>query len=83
MPSRRRVERPTDPAVGLSATRGTGGYRVPSLRGVGSRRMLTASGAVPNLEAMLDPAREAPGHPYGLDLEPEAREALLAFLRAQ
>ena len=72
----------TDPAVGLSATRGTGGYRAPSLRGVGERRLLTASGAVADLEELLDPRREARGHRFGWALSEAERAALLAFCRA-
>ena len=70
----------TDPAVGLSAERGTGRYRVPSLRGVGNRRRLFASGAAENVEAVLDPNRRISGHPFGLDLSDAERAELLAYL---
>jgi mono/diheme cytochrome c family protein len=70
----------TDPLVGESPERTTGRYRVPSLRGVGDRRRLTATGAVEDLHDMLDPARKSAGHVYGLDLGPDARADLLAYL---
>ena len=72
----------TDPRVGESADRGTGGYRVPSLRGVASRGALLHDASVPDLETLLDPARTQPGHAFGLSLTPEDRADLLAFLRA-
>ncbi|HTA21024.1 MAG TPA: hypothetical protein VK989_17145, partial [Polyangia bacterium] len=43
----------TDPALGLSPDRGTGFYRVPSLRGVGARPSLFHDGALPNVDALL------------------------------
>ena len=39
-------------------------------------------GAVPSLEVMFDPAREEPGHEFGLDLSESDRQALLAFLES-
>lgn len=72
----------TDPAVGLSSERGTGLYRVPSLRHVGDRRRLFASGDVDDLEMLLDPARTVAGHPFGLTLSADARAELLAYLRS-
>ncbi len=85
----------TDPTIGLSADRGTGTYRVPSLHGVGDRGPLLHDGTVPSLEALFDPGRQAssypsrlhgggavPGHPFGLDLVTADRDALVAFLRA-
>lgn len=83
----------TDPSLGLSADRGTGTYRVPSLHGVGTRGPLLHDGAAPSLAVLFDPARTSadyalrarapgaiPGHLYALDLTPEERAALLAFL---
>jgi mono/diheme cytochrome c family protein len=70
----------TEPSVGASSERGTGGYRVPSLRGVGDRSPLFASGSVRDIEELLDPARRAAGHPFGLDLESSDRTDLLHFL---
>lgn len=71
----------TDPTVGASPDRGTGSYRVPSLRAVGDRRRLFASGAVDDIDALLDPKREAAGHRYGLALDARERGLLLAYLR--
>jgi mono/diheme cytochrome c family protein len=71
----------TDPLVGRSPDRGTGSYRVPSLRSVGDRRRLFASGAVEDVADLLDPARKAQGHRYGLDLPAADRAALLSYLR--
>ncbi len=71
----------TDPAAGLSEDRTTGTYRIPSLRGVGDRAPLLASGQVPDLETLFDPARKAKGHRYGLDLPEDQRRDLIAYLR--
>lgn len=71
----------TDPLVGLSSERGTGAYRVPSLHGVGDRSPLFASGSVRDLGELLDPARRATGHPFGLDLPDAQRADLLHFLQ--
>ncbi len=82
----------TDPTLARSATRGTGSYRVPSLRGVGARRWLLHDGSVEGLDALLDPARLSdgyrgargagaiPGHVFGTDLPAAERSALRAFL---
>ena len=90
----------TDPALALTTRRGTGLYKVPSLRGLWYRGPLSHDGSVATLEDWLDPRRleddyvptgwigwgvehrAVPGHEFGLDLEPEEREALLAFLRS-
>jgi mono/diheme cytochrome c family protein len=85
----------TDPILGRSAERGTGYYRVPSLRGVGTRGPLLHDGTLPSLESFLDPGRLDPafgarlhgdgavgGHTYGLDLEEGQRRALLTYLHA-
>lgn len=71
----------TDPRVGESTERGTGAYRVPSLRHVGDRGALFASGSVRDLEELLSPQRAAVGHRYGVDLAPSERASLLAYLR--
>ncbi len=70
----------TDPSAGLSASRRTGLYRIPSLRGVGRTAPYLHHGAFDSLDAMFDPARDEPGHAYGLDLSEGEREALIAFL---
>jgi mono/diheme cytochrome c family protein len=83
----------TDPVLGLSADRGTGTYRVPSLHGVGTRGPLLHDGTVPSVDAMLDPSRltetfvqklhgagPVPGHDYGLDLTDRERRDLITYL---
>ena len=84
----------TDPTIGDSLVRGTGSYRVPSLRGVGLRALLLHDGSLPSLDAMFDPARTGagyaggvrpgavPGHVFGLELADSDRSALLAYLEA-
>ncbi|KIG14111.1 hypothetical protein DB30_07107 [Enhygromyxa salina] len=71
----------TDRAAGESPLRGTGYWRVPSLRGVGGNAPYLHHGAFATLESMFDPSRTEPGHRYGLDLQPHERAQLLAFLR--
>jgi mono/diheme cytochrome c family protein len=83
----------TDPRVGLSKTRGTGMYRVPSLRGVSTRGPLLHDASLTGLHDLFDPARTGPeyrggrhgpgavmGHTFGLDLTVDQRSDLLAFL---
>lgn len=70
---------PAARAIGESPDRGTGQWRVPSLRGVGSRRPLLASGEVPDLAALVDPARGGP-HAFGQALPAAERAELLAWL---
>jgi mono/diheme cytochrome c family protein len=70
----------TDPSVGLSPERTTGFYRVPSLRGVGDRRRLLATGDVDDLRALFDAQRTVPGHTFGLNLTSDEKEDLLAYL---
>jgi hypothetical protein len=73
----------TDPDLALRTRKGTGYYKVPSLKGVWYRGPLQHQGAVRTLEEWLDPARltRVPGHPFGLKLSLEDRRALIAFLR--
>jgi hypothetical protein len=83
----------TDEALGLSPDRGTGMYRVPSLRGVGTRGPLLHDASAPGLDAFFDPSRvdagftggraggPIPGHPWNLALSADDRAAALAFLR--
>jgi mono/diheme cytochrome c family protein len=83
----------TDPKLGRSTERGTGMYRVPSLRGVGSRGPLLHDASLPSVEALLDPSRTSagyaggrapgpvPGHTYGLTRTAEERAALAAFVK--
>lgn len=86
----------TDPGLALETRRGTGFYKVPSLRGVWMRSAFGHEGQAASLEEWFDPARLkadyvakgfhlAPGpiegHEFGLRLTPEERSALIAFLR--
>jgi mono/diheme cytochrome c family protein len=83
----------TDPTIGLSAVRGTGTYRVPSLHGVSTRGPLLHDASLPDLAHMFDPARltddfdggrhgpgAVRGHVFGLALSDAERAALLAYL---
>ncbi|MDQ3037310.1 MAG: hypothetical protein M3Y87_33255, partial [Myxococcota bacterium] len=75
----------TDPRATLAASeRGTLGYRPPSLRGVGDRRSVLHDGTAADLDAVLGlvPSEHA-GHPFGRDLDEEARAAIARFLRAR
>jgi len=84
----------TDPTLARTATRGTGSYRVPSLRGVGARGWLLHDGAVRGLDGLFDRARLSDGyagprgvgavrgHAFGLDLSAAERDASLRHLRA-
>ncbi len=84
----------TDPMLGLSRDRGTGTYRVPSLRGVGTRGPLLHDGTVPSVAALLDPARARDtfaqrlhgmgpvcGHTYGWKLSETDRRDVVAYLQ--
>jgi hypothetical protein len=86
----------TDPTLALTTRRGTGFYKVPSLRGVWYRNAFGHGGQADTLEEWLDPARLKPdyvpkgfhigpgpikGHEFGLTLAPEERQALIAFLK--
>ena len=83
----------TDGHLGASRERGTGRYRVPSLRGVSSRGLLLHDASISGVDELLDPARLAPdyrgrlggpiaGHEWGTRLSTEDRGALAAFLRS-
>jgi hypothetical protein len=94
-----RVSVGTDPGLALRTRKGTGYYKVPSLKGVWYRGHYLHDGAVGTLEEMFDPGRldddhvrggfapvgatsgAIPGHEYGLDLTPEERAQVIAFLR--
>ena len=47
----------TDPGLALKTRKGTGMYKVPSLRGVWYRPLLSHDGSVASLEDWFDPAR--------------------------
>jgi len=86
----------TDPTLALTTRRGTGYYKVPSLRGLWYRNALGHGGWVDTLEEWLDAARLRPdfvpknpnapkgavaGHEFGLGLRAADRAALIAFLK--
>jgi hypothetical protein len=86
----------TDPTLALETRRGTGFYKVPSLRGVWYRTAFGHTGQADTLEEWLDLARLKPdyvpkgfhigpgpiiGHEFGLRLSPPDKEALIAFLK--
>ncbi len=86
----------TDPTAALKTRRGTGFYKVPSLRGVWYRNAFGHGGWVDTLEEWFDPARlqkdyvpkgghvqpgPIQGHEFGLKLSPDDRQALVAFLK--
>jgi cytochrome c peroxidase len=50
----------TDPGLALETRKGTGLYKIPSLRGVWDRRFLLHDGSLTRLEDMFDPARLDP-----------------------
>lgn len=70
-----------DATLARSRDRGTGSYRVTSLRGVGTRERLLHDGSVRSLDELLDPARTTAGHRFGTDLPSESRAQLVAWLR--
>lgn len=73
----------TDPAAARETRRGTGYYKVPSLKGVWYRGPFQHNGAVATLEEWFDARRTATveGHEYGLDLTAGEKRALIAFLK--
>ena len=89
----------TDSTLTLTTRRGTGYYKVPSLKGVWYRGPFEHNGSVATLEDWFDPARlrddyeptgwkgygvrtrAVKGHEFGLDLSPEDKRALIAFLK--
>jgi len=86
----------TEPGLALETRRGTGFYKVPSLRGVWMRQAFNHEGSAASLEEWFDPARlnadyipkgfhlepgPIRGHDFGLNLMPEDRVALIAFLK--
>jgi cytochrome c2 len=86
----------TDPTLATETRRGTGYYKVPSLRGVWLRDVFGHGGQAASLEEWLDPRRldddyvprgthmdpgPIRGHTFGLSLSEEDRRALIAFLK--
>ena len=72
----------TDPELAMRTRKGTGYYKVPSLKGAWYRGPFQHAGAVHTLEEWFDPARlgRVPGHPFGLTLNSGDRRALIAFI---
>lgn len=64
-----------DPAVAHDPERGTGAYKVPTLRGVSRNAPYLHDGSQPDLPALL-----AAGHPHGDVLPAAERAELLRFL---
>jgi hypothetical protein len=52
----------TDPDTALKTRKGTGLYKIPSLRGVWYRPRLLHDGSLTSLEEMFDPARLKPDY---------------------
>jgi hypothetical protein len=89
----------TDPSLALLTRKGTGYYKIPSLKGVWYRGRYLHDGSVASLEEMFNPdrlkethvpggfrplgsdRRAIPGHTFGLNLKPEERQQLIAFLK--
>jgi len=85
--------------LALQTRKGTGYYKVPSLRGLWYRGLYENNGSIATLEDWFDPRRlrddyvpsgwrgpgvehrAVPGHEFGLDLSPDEKSALIAFLR--
>ena len=55
----------TDPSLALATRKGTGYYKVPSLKGVWYRGHYLHDGAVASLEEMFDPDRLKESHEPG------------------
>jgi Di-haem oxidoreductase, putative peroxidase len=86
----------TDPTLAMATRRGTGFYKVPSLRGVWYRNAFGHGGQAETLEEWFDPARlrdeyvakgfhlgpgPIKGHPFGLNFPAEDRRDLIIFLK--
>ena len=89
----------TDPSLTMNTRRGTGYYKVPSLKGVWYRSMFGHSGWCATLDDWFDAKRlnddyvptgfkpygtktfPVKGHNFGLDLTPQEKKDLIAFLK--
>lgn len=86
----------TDPTLATQTRRGTGFYKVPSLRGVWYRNAFGHEGRADTLEEWFDAERlrddyvakgyrakprAIRGHAFGLQLAPADKQALIAFLK--
>lgn len=72
-----------DPRYTLETHKGTGYYKVPSLKGVWYRGPFEHNGRAATLEDWFDPTRlrSVKGHPFGLSLSAVDRQALIQYLR--
>lgn len=89
----------TDPGLAMKTRKGTGYYKVPSLKGVWYRKhflhdaSLSSLGEMFNSDRLKDSfeptgwnplgvkKRAVPGHEFGLQLNEQDRQALIAFLK--
>jgi mono/diheme cytochrome c family protein len=86
----------TDPTLAMQTRRGTGFYKVPSLRGAWYRTSFGHGGWAETLEEWFNPGRlqdsyvpqgfhlgpgPIKGHEFGLKLSPDDKQALIAFLK--
>jgi hypothetical protein len=86
----------TNTGLATETRRGTGFYKVPSLRGLWLRSLYGHEGSAASLEEWFDPSRLRPdyepkgyhygpgpieGHEFGLRLNSDEKSALIAFLR--
>lgn len=72
-----------DPRYALETHKGTGYYKVPSLKGAWYRGPFEHNGSVATLEDWLDRdrLRSVKGHPFGLELSAGEKRALIAFVK--
>lgn len=70
----------TDPVLGLSKERGTGGYRVPSLRGVKTRGALLHDASIPDVPTLLSGERTTGGHLFARPLDAADRKVLIEYV---
>jgi mono/diheme cytochrome c family protein len=68
----------TDPGLALRTRKGTGYYKIPSLKGVWYRGHYLHDGAVGSLEEMFDPARLSDAHRPGGFAPPGTETAAIA-----
>ncbi|MBS1875745.1 MAG: c-type cytochrome [Acidobacteria bacterium] len=78
-----------DPRLTVRTRRGTGLFRIPSLRNIWYREPLEHNGMLTTIEDWFDPVRfrddysprPVKGHAFGMKLSYEERQALAAYLR--
>lgn len=79
----------TDPGYTFNTRRGTGYYKVPSLRGLWYRGPFLHDGSIARLEDLFNPARlqadwkpkPVKGHAFGMNISQQDQQALLAYLQ--